>query len=94
MQGPLLVSMKKGRLSSSGRWVGGRDQGPLVVWGLGAVLMSLWPPRREDQAKSDASLSGASQKGGQAARREAAPLGAKDWCFKACMVASISARRR
>jgi hypothetical protein len=25
--------------------------------------MSLWPPRREDQAKSDASLSGASPKG-------------------------------
>ena len=25
--------------------------------------MSLWPPRREDQAKSDASLAGASPKG-------------------------------
>src|SRR5512132_2710248 len=52
--------MKKGWLSSSGLWLG---QGPLVVRGLGAVLMSLWPPRRKDRAKLDASLAGASPKG-------------------------------
>ena len=65
--------MKKGRLSSNGRWSG---QGPLVVRGLGAVLMSLWPPRREDQAKSDVRSRAHIQKGGQAARRKVAPLGA------------------
>src|SRR6266508_3393417 len=33
------------------------------MWGCGAVLMSLWPPRREDQAKLVCSLAGASPKG-------------------------------
>ena len=57
---PDLVSMKKGRVSSGGRclWVGG----PRVGRRCGAVLMSLWPPRREDQAKLDASLVGACPK--------------------------------
>ena len=50
---------------------------PAVVFGCGAVLMSLWPPRSEDQAKLDASLRAQVQKGGQAARRKAAPRGAK-----------------
>src|SRR5215204_7239673 len=53
--------MKKGLLSSK-RSVA-RRQGPLAVSGCGAALMSLWPPRREDQAKLDRSLAGASPKG-------------------------------
>src|SRR5918996_5074987 len=45
--------------SSSGRWLGDL----LSASGCGAALMSLWPPRREDQAKLDASLAGACPKG-------------------------------
>src|SRR5918994_1471680 len=44
-----------------GPWVV-RGQPPLASWGCGAALMSLWPPRREDQAELDASLAGASPK--------------------------------
>jgi hypothetical protein len=43
-----LVSMKKGRVSTDGL-----GQAPRVGRGCGAVLMSLWPPGREDQAKLD-----------------------------------------
>src|SRR2546430_7735195 len=43
--------------------VGSSWSGSFLGWGCGAVLMSLWPPRGEDQAKLDASLSGASPKG-------------------------------
>jgi hypothetical protein len=42
------------------------EQNPELSWsGCGAVLMSLWPPQREDQAKLDASLTGA--RGGHSA---------------------------
>src|SRR6266508_5015927 len=51
--------MKKGRLSSSGRWSGsGSSRGSR---GSGAHVSMA--SSREDQAKSDASLSGASPKG-------------------------------
>src|ERR671911_1451531 len=39
-----------------------RDQPPLAISG-GATLMSLWPPRREDQAKSERSLGAHVQRG-------------------------------
>src|ERR687891_240323 len=45
--------------SSSGRWLGDL----LSASGCGAALMSPSPPRREDQAKLDASLAGACPKG-------------------------------
>jgi hypothetical protein len=41
--------------------------------------MSLWPPRWEDQAKLDVRSRAQVQTGGQAARRKAAPRGAKGW---------------
>ncbi len=43
--------------------VGSWAEPPLACRRCGAALMSLWPPRREDQAKLDASLAGASPKG-------------------------------
>jgi hypothetical protein len=53
--------------------------------------MSLWPAGREDQAKSDAALVGASpKKGGQAARRKAAPMGANCWLRESmCQIAWV-----
>ena len=55
--------------------------------------MSLWPPQREDQAKLDVRSRAQVQKGGQAARRKAAPLGAKGWFRESmCQIAWASRR--
>ncbi len=55
--------------------------------------MSLWPPRREDQAKLDVRSRAQVRKGGQAARRKAAPRGAKGWLrVSMCQIAWASRR--
>ena len=80
--------MKKGRLSSA---VGGLVRVLSSVRGVGAVLMSLWPPRREDQAELDLRSWAQVQKGGQAARRKAAPLGANSSLrVSMCQIATVS----
>jgi hypothetical protein len=70
-----------------------RRQGPLVSRGCGATLMSLWPPRWEDQAKLDVRSRAHVQKGDQAARRKVAPRGANFWLrVSMCQIACASRR--
>jgi hypothetical protein len=69
-------------------------QGGRAVGGWRAALISLWPPRREDQATWEGLAPVAHvQKGRQAARRRVAPAGAKGWLRDSmCQTASVSRR--
>jgi hypothetical protein len=102
------VHAKAAARSASGSTTAFRlyEEGPAVNWwavvrldllsrarAFGATLMSLWPPRREDQAKLDVRSRAQVQKGGQAARRKAAPRGA-NFSLRESMCQIAWARRR
>ena len=86
-----FVSMKKGGVSTGGRWFRGRDLARVggvercsCLYGLlGGRIRRNWMLRSRAQV----------QQGGQAARRKAAPLGANSWLRESmCQIAWLSRR--